>query len=206
MIASPNDPSYYPEVISMNPAWRNTLTHFIPILTWRDGISRSLIDTVYRDITVNKTQPLRDLSPETGAYFNECDSYEPEWQEAFWGKNYAKLKAIKKKVDPKNVLWCRHCVGSEALEEQEDGRLCHLQHYKRSHLYDSKRRQRDFSGNAGTDPDWPQSRQDKESGWNHKDIDDEDENKLKARDNEPYGIGNNGHSLVGGAEDMERAN
>lgn len=124
MIAHPEEPTYYPSAISMNPAWRDTLVHFIVVEGWPDGISQPLIDSVYRDITANKTEPLRKLSPETGAYFNECDSYEPEWQEAFFGKNYARLREIKEKFDPGNVLWCRRCVGSEALVEKEDGRLC----------------------------------------------------------------------------------
>ncbi|KAF2117142.1 hypothetical protein BDV96DRAFT_571629 [Lophiotrema nucula] len=124
MIASPKEPSYYPEVISMNPGWRDTLTHLLVVEGWRDGIAPELIRSVYQDITYNKTEPLRKLSPDTGAYFNECDSYEPQWQKAFWGKHYARLRKIKQKYDPKNLLWCRRCVGSEALVEREDGRLC----------------------------------------------------------------------------------
>lgn len=123
MIASPNTPSYYPSVISMNPAWRNTLTHFIVVEGWPDGIARPAVESVYRDVTA-KAQKLRDLSPETGAYFNEPDSYEPEWQHAFFGENYGKLKKIKEKYDPETVLWCRRCVGSEALVEETDGKLC----------------------------------------------------------------------------------
>lgn len=123
MIASPKEPSYYPSVISMNPAWRNTLTHLIIAEVWPDGIAQPLIDSVYRDVTT-KAQKLRELSPETGAYFNEPDSYEPEWQHAFFGENYEKLKEVKSKYDPENILWCRRCVGSEALVEEEDERLC----------------------------------------------------------------------------------
>ncbi|KAF2638743.1 FAD-binding domain-containing protein [Massarina eburnea CBS 473.64] len=123
MIASPNLPSYYPNSISMNPAWRKTLTHLIVVEGWPDGIAQSLIDSVYRNVT-EKVQRLRDLSPETGAYFNEPDSYEPQWQHAFFGQNYARLLEIKKKVDPGNLLWCSRCVGSEALVEAGDGRLC----------------------------------------------------------------------------------
>lgn len=129
MIASPDTPTYYSEYISMNPAWRNTLTHLIVYETWRDGVPQALIESVYRDITEKKVQPLREMSPETGAYFNECDSYEPDWQEAFFGKNYAKLMAIKRRIDPGNVLWCRRCVGSELLDEREDGRLCAARGY-----------------------------------------------------------------------------
>ncbi|KAF1850181.1 FAD-binding domain-containing protein [Cucurbitaria berberidis CBS 394.84] len=124
MIAHPDIPTYYPDIISMNPAWRNTIAHFIVVSTWQDGMPQPVIDSVYKDITYNKTEALRKLSPETGAYFNEADSYEPGWQQSFFGEHYDRLKAIKEKYDPHNVLWCRRCVGSEALVEQPDGRLC----------------------------------------------------------------------------------
>ena len=124
MVASPTTPSYYPDQISMNAAWRNALTHLLVVETWTDGIAQSLIDSVYRDVTEKKVQPLRELSPETGAYFNECDDFEPEWQRALFGEHYERLLGVKKRVDPENVLWCRSCVGSEALREESDGKLC----------------------------------------------------------------------------------
>ena len=123
MIASPNTPSYYPSAISLNPAWRNTLTHLVVVEGWPDGVAQPFIDSTYRDVSA-KVQKLRELSPETGAYFNEPDSYEPEWQPAFFGEHYDKLKEVKIKYDAGNVLWCRRCVGSEALVEKIDGRLC----------------------------------------------------------------------------------
>lgn len=59
------------------------------------------------------TGKLRELFPDTGAYFNEGDYFEPNWQEVFWGRNYPRLKAIKGIVDPKGLFVCHHCVGSE---------------------------------------------------------------------------------------------
>lgn len=108
----------------MNPTWRDTLVHLVVVEGWPDGVPQSLIDGVYEDITVNKIQPLRNLSPDTGAYFNEPDSYEPNWKHAFFGSNYRRLRAVKERYDPTNVFWCRRCVGSEALVEQPSGRLC----------------------------------------------------------------------------------
>ncbi|CAO2647653.1 Nn.00g085750.m01.CDS01 [Neocucurbitaria sp. VM-36] len=132
MIAHPDAPTYYPDVISMNPAWRNTVTHLVIVEGWRDGMPLPVIDAVYQDITYNKTESLRKLSPETGAYFNEADSYEPEWQRAFFGEHYDRLISIKEKYDPHKVLWCRRCVGSEALIEQPDGRLCASRYEKKT--------------------------------------------------------------------------
>ena len=78
-----------------------------------------------------ETQALRDLAPDTGAYMNEADPTEPEWQKAFWGENYKRLARLKRKWDPRGVFWCRACVGSEewVVEGgdaigQHEGRIC----------------------------------------------------------------------------------
>lgn len=56
---------------------------------------------------------LNDLSPNSGSYPNEADYFITNWQQAFWGSNYAKLLQIKHKYDPNNLFTCHHCVGSE---------------------------------------------------------------------------------------------
>ena len=129
MIASPDPPAYYPEVEGMTPAWRDSIVHLVYLEGWHVDADRTAIDSVYDDITRNKVQALRDLSPETGAYFNECDSFEPAWQDAFFGPNYPRLYAIKQKYDPQGVLWCNRCVGSEAWAETDGGQLCRTEQY-----------------------------------------------------------------------------
>src|SRR3954447_15773816 len=54
----------------------------------------------------------------------QCDAYEPEWQQAFFGVHYPRLHKIKLQYDPNGILWCRRCVGSEAWIEEDDGKLC----------------------------------------------------------------------------------
>ena len=132
MVAHPHPPTYFPSLISMNPAWRRTLTHLIVDEKWPDGVPRHVIDAVYHSITWNKTEPLRKLSPDTGAYFNEPDANEPNWQKSFFGEHYEKLREIKEKYDPESVLWCRRCVGSEKLVEGSDGRLCEVRREARA--------------------------------------------------------------------------
>lgn len=42
----------------------------------------------------------------------QADTYEPDYRNSFWGaKNYVRLAAIKKRVDPQNVLQVWHGVG-----------------------------------------------------------------------------------------------
>lgn len=124
MIAPTRPPTYYPDTISLNPAWRRTHSHFIAVEGWTDGTNQSNIDAIYHEITYNKVAALRKLSPDTGAYFNEADFNQPDWQWAFFGENYERLREIKRKYDPGNVFWCKQCVGSEWLVLGEDGRLC----------------------------------------------------------------------------------
>ncbi len=57
---------------------------------------------------------IRRATPGAGSYVNETDYFEPDWQRTFWGDNYPRLLAIKRKVDPGNLFTCHHCVGSEA--------------------------------------------------------------------------------------------
>jgi hypothetical protein len=121
MIASPTTPSPAP---ALNPAWRSAVVHLIVSEGWLPGASAQDIDAVYDDITFNKTAALRRLDPDSGAYFNECDVFEEDWQEAFFGKNYKKLREVKERYDPEGLFWCRSCVGSEEWEEREDGKLC----------------------------------------------------------------------------------
>ena len=58
-------------------------------------------------------EPIRKATPGAGTYFNQADYFEPDWAEQFWGVNYPRLLAIKKKYDPGNLFTCHHCVGSE---------------------------------------------------------------------------------------------
>jgi len=49
----------------------------------------------------------------SGSYVNETNYFEKEWQRAFWGDNYARLRAIKKRYDPEGLFFVHHGVGSE---------------------------------------------------------------------------------------------
>jgi FAD/FMN-containing dehydrogenase len=60
---------------------------------------------------------LRAAAPDTGAYVNECDYFQPNWQKALWGTNYPRLANIKKRYDPDALFFVRHGVGSENWSE-----------------------------------------------------------------------------------------
>ena len=56
---------------------------------------------------------LRKLLPRVGACVWESDYFQPNWQDAFWGENYPRLRAVKDKYDPAGLFFVWHGVGSE---------------------------------------------------------------------------------------------
>ena len=55
----------------------------------------------------------------------KADTYEPDYRNSFWGaKNYARLAAIKKQVDPKNAFTVWNGVG---FDDQSPRWRCYKQ-------------------------------------------------------------------------------
>ncbi|KAL8387177.1 hypothetical protein RB595_010102 [Gaeumannomyces hyphopodioides] len=105
------------------PAWRRAYVHPITGKGWPPLNSSAKAAAV--SAVLDRVAGLRELAPDMGAYVNEANPYEPNWQDAFWGANYARLRSIKRSVDPDDVLWCHPCVGNEGWEEV-DGQLCRV--------------------------------------------------------------------------------
>jgi FAD/FMN-containing dehydrogenase len=62
---------------------------------------------------------LRAIVPNDGAYVSESNFFQENWQQAYWGSNYARLASVKKKYDPTGLFFVHNGVGSE--EWSEDG-------------------------------------------------------------------------------------
>ena len=58
-------------------------------------------------------QELARIAPDGASYVAESDYFLRDWQRSYWGSNYSKLLAIKKKYDPDGLFFVRHGVGSE---------------------------------------------------------------------------------------------
>lgn len=56
---------------------------------------------------------LRRIAPDAGSYVSESNYFNASWQDAFWGPNYPRLRAIKEKYDPAGLFFVHHGVGSE---------------------------------------------------------------------------------------------
>lgn len=59
------------------------------------------------------TAELRRLVPQPGSYLAESNFFNKDWQQAYFGNHYPKLRAIKKKYDPDGLFFVHHGVGSE---------------------------------------------------------------------------------------------
>ncbi|KAG2006452.1 hypothetical protein GB937_008740 [Aspergillus fischeri] len=108
---------------ALNPAWRDSVVHLIVSQRWNESLPMALREQAVHNMTYGKGYALRQLAPDTGCYVNEANPFEPNWQWSLFGSHYPRLRAIKSSYDPEGLLWCRHCVGSEAWAEK-DGRLC----------------------------------------------------------------------------------
>ena len=56
---------------------------------------------------------LLEVVDEPGSYVSESDFFESQWRRRFWGANYPRLAAVKKKYDPDGLFFVHHGVGSE---------------------------------------------------------------------------------------------
>jgi hypothetical protein len=58
-------------------------------------------------------EPLLALLEKPASYISETDYFEADWQQAFWGAHYARLRQIKRRYDPDGLFFVHHGVGSE---------------------------------------------------------------------------------------------
>lgn len=98
---------------AVTPAFRKAIWHIVSGTPW--SWEATVLDEVAaRNQTLTFVKSLRSAYPDSGAYFNEASVDEPQWRKSHWGiKNYAKLMAVKLRVDPFGLFTCPKCVGSE---------------------------------------------------------------------------------------------
>lgn len=105
------------------PVWRDTLIDTTITTPWEWDADTAML-AQQRKMTDEYIPTLQALAPKSGAYMNEADFRQPNWQEAFYGANYGALRAVKAKYDPNNVFYAWQAVGSDEWAVAEGGRLC----------------------------------------------------------------------------------
>lgn len=66
---------------------------------------------------------LLKVAPQAGSYVSESDYFQGDWQASFWGANYSRLAAVKRKYDPDGLFFVHHGVGSEGWSMDGFARL-----------------------------------------------------------------------------------
>ena len=59
------------------------------------------------------TEQLLALAPGAGSYLSESDFFGSNWKDLYWGPNYPRLAAAKRKYDPDGLFFVHQGVGSE---------------------------------------------------------------------------------------------
>ncbi|KAJ7186134.1 hypothetical protein C8R46DRAFT_1062570 [Mycena filopes] len=100
-----------PDSTSVTPAWRNSLWHLVAPAGWSRTSDTTHIRGVLNSVHAFVRAELTALAPDSGAYLNEGDIYESDYQVSYWGPNYPRLLEVKHKYDPSGLLDCWRCVG-----------------------------------------------------------------------------------------------
>ncbi|PCG97577.1 FAD-binding, type 2 [Penicillium occitanis (nom. inval.)] len=106
------------------PAWRDTLIDTVITTPWNFTAPKSDMVAEQLKMTNDYIPRLKALAPNSGAYMNEADFRQPDFQQAFFGANYQQLQAVKAKYDPDDLFYALTAVNSDQWTELEDGRLC----------------------------------------------------------------------------------
>ncbi|GAP90162.1 putative FAD binding domain protein [Rosellinia necatrix] len=109
-----------------SPAWRDVLATCIVGSVWRWGQPWDLVRGQQDELVRSVLPALEAATPGAGAYANEANFAQADWQATFYGDNYPRLRDIKSRYDPKGALYGVISVGSEDWREDQDGRLCRV--------------------------------------------------------------------------------
>ncbi|WQF86601.1 Putative berberine/berberine, FAD-binding domain, PCMH-type, FAD-binding, type PCMH, subdomain 2 [Colletotrichum destructivum] len=111
---------------SVTPAWRSALVHATLTTVWD-------FKAPWEDMLANQDlmtnvlmKEIEALTPTGGAYMNEADFQQPNFQKEFFGSNYNALLCLKQKWDPEGFFYVRNAVGSESWGVANDGRMCRV--------------------------------------------------------------------------------
>ena len=86
---------------------------------WNESTTPSKVEEIKQKLTNQWVPKLAALTkePDSGTYSNEADVREPNFQQTFFGPNYARLKEVKTKYDPGSLFIVAAGVGSEEWDE-----------------------------------------------------------------------------------------
>ncbi|RYO76372.1 hypothetical protein DL762_007065 [Monosporascus cannonballus] len=101
------------------PAWRATAVQAIVTAPWDWTVPRAEMERRQYVLANEITPALEAVTPGSGAYLNEGNFAQKNWQEEFYGANYRRLLKIKEKYDPDSLFYATAAVGSENWEDAD---------------------------------------------------------------------------------------
>jgi hypothetical protein len=112
---------------SVLPAWRSAYVHAMVYGASIDDTAdpAEALATVaeWHESTIEPVW--RRWAPDTGSYMNEGNAFSSTWKKDFYGENYDRLLAIKRRYDPDESLFVWSGVGSDMWEyDLQSGLLC----------------------------------------------------------------------------------
>lgn len=92
---------------------------FIVTSIWEDSLPAEEVEILKQAMTQEIVPILANITGESdsGAYSNEADVREPDFQTTFFGAGYNRLRIIKRVYDPEDMFIVGAGVGSEDWDE-----------------------------------------------------------------------------------------
>ncbi|KAJ4417528.1 hypothetical protein N0V82_006087 [Gnomoniopsis sp. IMI 355080] len=109
------------------PGWREAALMVWVILPTNDSLPMARLLEDQQRLSKELLPIIQAVAPDAGTYLNEADPVDENWKRNYYGSNYERLLAIKKRYDPEGIFYARHSVGSDAWVERHDGRLCRVE-------------------------------------------------------------------------------
>lgn len=112
---------------ALNPVWRRTYVHAITTGASSDATAdpETALASAAAWVNANEETIWRDWAPDTGAYMNEANPYNPDFKHDYYGTSYERLLSIKKKYDPSESLFVLAGIGSDDWDyDLNSGHLC----------------------------------------------------------------------------------
>lgn len=106
------------------PQWRSTVIMSSYYVPYDFNVPFADMKARQNFITDEIMPKIEAVTPDAGAYINEADFQQRDWQKTFFGSNYKRLLEVKRKYDPKGLFYNPLAVGSEKWKVLDDGRLC----------------------------------------------------------------------------------
>lgn len=109
-----------------HPAWRTAAITMQIGTAWNESAPWTTMLADQHRMTHDFVPALERATPDGGAYQNEADFRQPNWQQTFFGESYGRLLGVKRRWDPRGLFYVLKGVGSEGWEVGEGGRLCRV--------------------------------------------------------------------------------